>query len=555
MRLILIFLFLIQLGFSNELNSQIDLTQKEQTYLKQNTITVNITTSWIPFHYKNDQDKIIGIALDFWNLVAKKAKIQFKIIEAKNFTEVLNNIKSKKHDINIATTQTKDNKKYSIFTTNYEKYPIAIATRDNERFIDGTASLEDKKVAVGKNYSAYYLLQEKYPKIDFVFTKNVKEALEFVQKGKAFAAVDIEPSLYFQIAKNNYENLKVTRSDVYFDLQMMIRSDKVILQSILNKLINSITKDEKIQIYKKWVNKRNESRIDYQLVWQVIIVFLLILSIITIAYCKQKKLHKKIAVLNRNLEKRVIEETKKNELQQLFMLQQSRLAQMGEMLSMIAHQWRQPLNNLAVINQSLILKYRKNKLTQKVIDNFHKNTNLQIQNMSKTIDDFKNFFKPEKEKVSFHLNRKVNEMVRVLEPICNKYSLEIIVSTKDEYHLLGYPNEFGQAIINILNNAKDALIENKIENKKIWIELTHCNDEVILDISDNAKGISDKIIDKIFDPYFSTKNDKNGTGLGLYMTKLIIEDHMGGEIKVSNTNYGAKFSITLNHPIKDSLNE
>jgi len=545
MKVIIIFLFLVSIGLSKEIDFNINLTEEEKEYLKQNKITINITTSWTPFHYKDNKDEIIGIALDFWNLIARKANIQFEIIQANSFTEVLNNIKNKKYDVNIATTKTIDNQKYSIFSNNYEKYPIAIATKGNQRFLEGTASLKNKKVAVGKNYSAYYLMNAKYPEIDFIFTKNVQEALEYVQEGKAFAAIDIEPSLYFQIAQNNYQNLKVTRSDIYFDLQMMIRSDKTILQSILNKLISSITKDEKIQIYKKWVNKRENNKVNYQLIWQIVIPFIIITIVGFLSYLKLRKLHQKIALLNQSLEKRVIEETKKNEAQQLFMLQQSRLAQMGEMISMIAHQWRQPLNNLAVINQSLILKYKQNKLTSKVVDDFHKNTNIQIKNMSKTIDDFKDFFKPEKEKVNFNLNNTIEEMISILQPISEKYNLDITFIAHKQYNILGYPNEFGQAIINILNNAKDALLENNIEDKKIKIELTSTKDTIKLNILDNAKGISIDIIDKIFDPYFSTKSDKNGTGLGLYMTKLIIEDHMGGELKAFNNSRGAVFSIVL----------
>jgi len=545
MKQILILLFLAKIAFCNKSDYKIDLTKEEQKYLDNNTITINTTSTWIPFHYKNEDNEMIGIALDFWNLIANKVDIKSKIIEADNFTEVLNNIKIKKYDINIATTKTSDNEKYAIFTQNFERYPIAIVTKENERFIDGTASLENKKVAVGKNYSSYFLLHEKYPKIDFVFTKNIKEALELVNRGKVFAAVDIEPSLYFQIAKNNYKNLKVVRSDIYFDLKIMVREDKPILQSILNKLVLSITKDEKIQIYKKWVNKRQGNKIDYKLIWQIVIPILLITITIILAYLKQNKLHRKIASLNHNLEKRVEEETKKNEKQQLLMLRQSRLAQMGEMLSMIAHQWRQPLNNLALINQNLILKYHQNKLNGDIIKEFDKNTNIQIQNMSKTIDDFKDFFKPEKEKINFSLNDIINRTIDILKPICLKYNFEIIFSTKNNYNILGYPNEFGQAIINILNNSKDALLENNIENKKILIKILASEDKIILNIIDNAGGIPEDILDKIFDPYFSTKNDKNGTGLGLYMTKIIIEDHMDGEIKVYNDNLGAIFTITL----------
>ncbi len=538
MKKLLIYLLLINVAFAN-------LTNEEKEYIKNNTITINITTSWIPFHYKNKDEKTIGIALDFWKLIADKTKIKYKIIEAKNFTEVLDNIKNKKYDLNIATTKTIDNEKYSLFTKNYERYPIAIATKGNERFIDGTASLINKKVAVGKNYSAYFILSKKYPKINFVFTKDVEEALKLVDKGKVFAAVDIEPSLYFQIAKNNLNTLKVTRSDVYFDLLMITNQNNAILQSILNKTIDLITKDEKIRIYKKWVNERDYEKIDYELITQITILFLVILFIITIAYIKNRELNNKIATLNKNLEKKVDEEIKKNEHQQLLLLRQSRLAQMGEMISMIAHQWRQPLNNLSIINQTLILKYKRKNITDKDIANFSTNSNQQIQNMSKVIDDFKNFFKPEKQKSIFDLNVVIDSALDMLKPIFDKLQINIIFEKNNNTSILGYSNEFRQAIINILTNAKDEFENINLSQKNIFIKIKKENPFIILSIEDNANGIKEDVINKIFDPYFSTKSEKNGTGIGLYMTKIIIEDHMNGEIQASNKNDGAVFTIKL----------
>jgi signal transduction histidine kinase len=243
------------------------------------------------------------------------------------------------------------------------------------------------------------------------------------------------------------------------------------------------------------------------------------------------------------LSKTVSKEVYKNKEQQLLMLQQSRLAQMGEMISMIAHQWRQPLNTLSVLNQTILLKYKKDKLTEDVMKNFQQNSKKQITQMSETIDSFRDFFKPTKDEVSFSLNDVITHTIDMLSVIFRKERIDIEFNATENITMKSYPNEFGQALLNIINNAKDALIENQEGEKKIEIELKKTDTEIILEISDNAKGIPQEILEKIFDPYFSTKENKNGTGLGLYITKIVIEDNMKGKLNVSNTQKGAMFEM------------
>jgi len=267
-----------------------------------------------------------------------------------------------------------------------------------------------------------------------------------------------------------------------------------------------------------------------------------------------KDTHSKLEELNQTLESKVKQEVEKNRQQQLLMLHQSRLAQMGEMISMIAHQWRQPLNTLSILSQTIILKYNINKLDDKMIEYFKINSNRQIQGMSKTIDDFRDFFKPEKEKIEFIINDVIDDTLDMVQPTFIQNQIDVIFDTTREFKTIGYPNELGQAILNIVNNAKDVLIDNNIKSRQIKIELRE-DENIILTISDNAGGVEEDIIDKIFDPYFSTKQEKNGTGLGLYMTKLIIEDHMGGKLSVSNDIDGARFRIKLGKQPKNNYKQ
>jgi len=212
---------------------------------------------------------------------------------------------------------------------------------------------------------------------------------------------------------------------------------------------------------------------------------------------------------------------------------------------MIAHQWRQPLNILSVLSQSIVFKYKLGQLDADKVDHFSKNSDKQIQQMSKTIDDFRNFFKPEKEKINFCINDTVIHSIDMLNPVFSSYDLIVKYENRDKLYSNGFPSELGQALVNIINNAKDALIENKIANKVIVVDLEQKDNKAIITIRDNAGGIPKDIVNNIFDPYFSTKEEKNGTGLGLYMTKLIIEEHMEGKITVENRDGGAEFTIVL----------
>jgi signal transduction histidine kinase len=218
---------------------------------------------------------------------------------------------------------------------------------------------------------------------------------------------------------------------------------------------------------------------------------------------------------------------------------------MGEMISMIAHQWRQPLNNLALVNQLLITKYQRGKLDEEMIEHFKVTSKRQIDQMSVTIDDFRNFFRQEKTKIDFCINDVIDNVLEMTKSIYANNNIGMNFEANQRYISNGYPNELGQAIINIINNAKDALVEKAIENKFINIELKTKEEYVIISIEDSAGGIPEDIIDNIFDPYFTTKSEKNGTGLGLYMTKMIIQEQLEGTIVVRNSSNGARFDIQL----------
>jgi signal transduction histidine kinase len=167
--------------------------------------------------------------------------------------------------------------------------------------------------------------------------------------------------------------------------------------------------------------------------------------------------------------------------------------------------------------------------------------------MSNTIDDFRNFFKVEQVKMEFDLKDTIYHVIDVSKPTLSNFNINLThyINEEESFKMFAYSNALIQVLTNIINNAKDALVENNIEHKKIDITLKHKNQDIVITISDNAGGIPENIMEKIYNPYFSTKDKKSGTGLGLYMSKTIIEEYMDGHIKVENRDGGASFEIFL----------
>lgn len=240
---------------------------------------------------------------------------------------------------------------------------------------------------------------------------------------------------------------------------------------------------------------------------------------------------------------------KEVEAQQNVIVEQSKSAAMGEMISMIAHQWRQPLQAVSILIQKLPLtKMIEGEITDEVLDQVVDDIGQQLEYMSKTIDDFRDFFRPDKEKEIILVSKLVDRARDFLAYMLKVDSIALKIITQDDTQIQLHINEVVQVLINIIKNSRDAMIDNKIENRTIEIKHYIQKDNAVIEIKDNAGGIPEDIMDKIFDPYFSTKTNKNGTGLGLYMSKTIIEQHSHGIITAYNVDGGAMFRIVL--PLK-----
>ena len=240
---------------------------------------------------------------------------------------------------------------------------------------------------------------------------------------------------------------------------------------------------------------------------------------------------------------------------EMLFLKQSKMAAMGEMIGNIAHQWRQPLSVISAVSTGMKLKFLVGNINPEEASKSLDNMNESAQYLSQTIDDFRNFYKTDKEKNYISTKSIVNKNINLLESSLKGHSIKLIVNNKcEDKELFTYQNELIQSTVNILNNAKDALVlcEN-IDEKIIFIDIEEIERYVTFTIKDNAGGIKEEIIDKVFEPYFTTKHKSNGTGIGLYMSHQIIENHINGKIELENSEYewknkkykGAKFTIYL----------
>ena len=253
----------------------------------------------------------------------------------------------------------------------------------------------------------------------------------------------------------------------------------------------------------------------------------------------------KLSNTNSELEKQLQEEIQLRREKEDMLLQQTRQAAMGEMISMIAHQWRQPLTVIGMIADNISLDVMFETLDTQKLQSSLKDISDQTKYLSQTIDDFRQFFVPNKEKDTIFLHDCVEGALNIIEKNLISHNIEVIKNYEDLTKIDLYKNELIQVFINFLKNAQDAFEEKHIKNAKIELTIKEYDTSVECSIEDNAGGIPLEIQKNIFDPYFTTKNKKNGTGLGLYMSKSIIEDHSSGTIKVSNTDDGVIFTLSF----------
>lgn len=256
--------------------------------------------------------------------------------------------------------------------------------------------------------------------------------------------------------------------------------------------------------------------------------------------------------LNMELEHQLAHESRKNERNEKLMIAQSRMAMMGEMIGMIAHQWRQPITIIGMITNNTLIDMQISGLNKEQLLLDLDLIDKQIHYLSRTIDDFRNFFRPNKFPQKVMFKELSDELETILGKSFESLGIELIFKGDKNIWLTTYKNELLQVLLNILTNAKDAFENKNKKNKKIICSIhNHCESAIFF-ITDNAGGVPPDVFTHIFDPYFTTKDEQDGTGLGLYMSTIIVEKHLRGNIRASTDEIGMTFAITI--PFQ-SLNE
>lgn len=342
------------------------------------------------------------------------------------------------------------------------------------------------------------------------------------------------PSFYLDIFDQDGEVL-VSNDSKQNLWSRYLKSDSLLdrKQFVENEILFDGNNGEKLYIAlrsKNWLNNFTDI-LNYK-------ILLLLVFVILIAFILAKYLA--------NIPKKLFDEL---ELQQVMLLRQSKVAAMGEMTSMLAHQWRQPLNAISVLLQEIRIRKIRNKLSDEDFTDISNQIIETVNHMSSTIDNFRDFFKPNKTKNIFNISTAILNVKSILDVKLKKDYIDFKILKDENFddellNIDSYEGEFKQVVINLINNSIEAFEENKIEDKQISVKIENKNEKILISVIDNAGGISEEIKDKIFEPYSSTKLEKNGTGLGLYMSKMLVS-HMNGSLDVKSDNIGTIFTITL----------
>lgn len=537
---------------------KLDLTDEEKKYIQNNKqIPLCINYDFFPIDaYKNG--KHIGVMGDIFTLIAKSTSLEFMPVVSKSEKNLLENLQKKKCKVlSVVATHNVQ------FTMLYPTKPFSathftLLSRLDRSFTDDAKELKGKLLIVQKESFKHYL-NYLYPYLNIEVENNKNMMIKKILDGRAYAIASIDEQADYFIDKYGYGKLKINgflAKERPLQGSIGVQKDDPILYSIIQKAIEDIPQDTIESIRNSWRLSRYHEQIDYSLVW---IVFGVLGTVFLIMVYYQRKLQH----FNTVLEQKVLQKTKElqeiNELlenkvqkkaQELIekdniLTAQSKQAVMGEMISMIAHQWRQPLNTITLQVSNLQLKYMMDQdISKKEIMRTLEDVSNSIVYLSETIDDFKTYFHPKKLSEYVAVESLLNKAIKFILPRIKANKIELQTECDPSIHANVYANELIQVLLNILNNAIDAYETRKIKEKIIRITCKQEDENIKISIADQAGGINNAHLSKLFEPYFSTKG-KNGTGLGLYMSKMIIEKQFNGRIEVKTSMFGTTFTIVI----------
>jgi PAS domain S-box-containing protein len=414
---------------------------------------------------------------------------------------------------------------------------------------------------------------DQYSKMNLMMLQKANKELEIFGKimssAREFMSYVDKDHRYVAINQTYLDNFKVTKEEIIGKTMREFHEEEIystFLRDSLEKAFNG----EIVKYYGWFDFDNNEKFLEINFVPHIVdgdIEGLVITaSDITKQEISRQALVKKTLELEEltvKLEEKVKVETEKRLQNEQLFFEQKKFADMGQMINAIAHQWRQPINSLGLYTQYIYDSVKDGTIDDDMLEDFKKDTITMVQHMSKTIDDFRNFFDPRTEETQFEVIKAALETISLVEAQLKNNFINFSVSCEcsenkfnacnnlehppckhPETLVTGYPSEFKQVLMNLIQNAKDA-VEGKSSNKIINLKVISKEKEIIVKIEDNGTGINPEILGRIFNPYFTTKDEGKGTGIGLYMSKLIIEEHMKGTLSAYNNESGATFEIRV----------
>lgn len=501
--------------------------------------------------FKKFENKKLMRTKDDGSEVSLKAMLSASKIDLKSVTQVehshnIYDLIEKRVDIISAYTSKapyilqKEQIKYNIFYPKdygFDMYSDFLITNIDKYNNDYNVVEKFKKVSLKGWEYAYSNIEQS---VDIIFEKYNTQNLS--KDELIFEANELKKLSYLNNNKlGDIKQEKVQRIYDLYNVMGYINSEF--------KIDNFIGYDKKSRV-EKWLYSKFEEHFNLAFLWKLILIIFIITAIFVYRQYFIIKLNKRLKnlvniktnrlkIMNKKLATRIKKELDKHQEKDRILAQQQKMVAMGQMIENIAHQWRQPLSVISTSASGLKLKKQLNILEDEELIKSIEQIVDTAKYLSDTIDDFRYFFKPQKDKTKFSLVKNIEKSLSFLETVLKENSIKVEFEYED-IDITAYETELMQVFINIISNSKDAFIEKKIKDRVIFISIKNFPNRILIEIKDNAGGVEDDILDKVFEPYFTTKHQYSGTGIGLYMSNQIIKTHLNGDIFMKNCSFKYK---------------
>lgn len=542
------------INLSQEKKVNIVFTKQEEKYIKEHNIIKFSEINWKPLSII-DKNNFSGIFSDYMKIIEKRTGLRFKYIPSKNWDEVLDKFKSKEINFIPSVINSTEKRSLGLISDEYINFDFAIVSGKEGTYIRNIKNLKEKVLAIPKNYSSYNMIKANYKDIEIIETKDIKEALTLVAQKKAYAFIGHAPVVIYNI-KNHFPELKIIGlSEEKFHHHFLVQKTDPEFLSILNKVISSITIEEKQAINNKWIKGEINTAIDYSIIYKMVFSFLVILTIVLVFTKKLSDVKNEIEKSKKKLENTLnsLKETQKK------LIEAEKMASLGGLVAGVAHEINTPIGigltgitHFLYITEEIKNKYKLNNMSQEEFEDYLADSftlatqiNTNLKRTAELVKSFKQISidQTNEEIREFNIRDYMNEILLSMNNILKKTNLKIELICEESLIIESYAGAFSQIITNlIINSIKHGYL--KKENGNIVIEISKKDNYLTMVYKDDGKGISEDNLTKIFDPFFTTNRKGGGTGLGLNIIYNIVTSKLKGSITCnSKENKGVEFII------------